>query len=87
MVEVTVQDQGSGLTTEELAQAGGRFWRSTRHQNIPGTGLGLALTRILVEAGGGELHLAAAQPHGLIATVRLPAAPQPPAIHQPAVIS
>ncbi|MBT1189792.1 HAMP domain-containing histidine kinase, partial [Streptomyces sp. CJ_13] len=77
-VEVTVQDQGSGLTTEELAQAGGRFWRSTRHQNVPGTGLGLALTRILVEAGGGELHLAAAQPHGLTATVRLPAAPQPP---------
>ncbi|MFD5513678.1 ATP-binding protein [Streptomyces sp. NPDC127051] len=78
MVEVTVQDHGSGLTTEELAQAGGRFWRSTRHQNVPGTGLGLALTRILLEAAGGELHLAATQPHGLTATVRLPAAPQPP---------
>ncbi|MFF4426810.1 ATP-binding protein [Streptomyces sp. NPDC001549] len=76
-VEVTVRDQGSGLTAEELSQAGGRFWRSTRHQNIPGTGLGLALTRILVEAGGGELHLASAQPHGLTATVRLPTAPHP----------
>ncbi|WP_405996841.1 ATP-binding protein [Streptomyces sp. NBC_00829] len=75
MVEVTVRDAGPGLTEEELSQAGGRFWRSARHQNVHGTGLGLALTRMLVEAGGGELLLAAAQPHGLSATVRLPAAP------------
>ncbi|MCX4825832.1 HAMP domain-containing histidine kinase [Streptomyces sp. NBC_01142] len=80
VVEVTVRDRGSGLSAEELSQAGGRFWRSTRHQNVRGTGLGLALTRMLVEAGGGELRLAAARPHGLTATVRLPAAPEPPAI-------
>ncbi|MFE9650687.1 ATP-binding protein, partial [Streptomyces sp. NPDC006365] len=78
-VDVTVRDAGPGLTAEELSQAGGRFWRSTRHQNVRGTGLGLALTRMVVEAGGGELLLAAAQPHGLSATVRLPAAPARPA--------
>ncbi|MFJ6784742.1 sensor histidine kinase [Streptomyces yangpuensis] len=78
VVEVTVRDGGSGLTAEELAQAGGRFWRSTRHQNVRGTGLGLALTRFVVEAGGGELRLAAAEPHGLAATVRLPTAPPSP---------
>ncbi|MFD6230569.1 ATP-binding protein [Streptomyces sp. NPDC060232] len=78
-VEVTVRDGGRGLTDEELALAGGRFWRSTRHQNVPGNGLGLALTRMLAQAGGGELHLAAADPHGLAATVRLPAAPAPQA--------
>ncbi|MCX4721856.1 HAMP domain-containing histidine kinase [Streptomyces virginiae] len=77
VIEVTVRDRGSGLTSDELSRAGGRFWRSTRHQNIPGTGLGLALTRLLVEAGGGELHLAPTHPHGLTATVRLPAAPHP----------
>ncbi|MBB1243789.1 HAMP domain-containing histidine kinase [Streptomyces durbertensis] len=75
MVEVTVRDRGAGLTAEEMAQAGGRFWRSPRHQNVRGTGLGLALTRLVVEAGGGELRLAAAEPHGLAATVRLPAVP------------
>ncbi|MDH2388964.1 HAMP domain-containing sensor histidine kinase [Streptomyces sp. HNM0663] len=78
VVEVTVCDGGAGLTAEELAQAGGRFWRSPRHQNVRGTGLGLALTRIVVEAGGGELRLAEARPHGLAATVRLPAAPATP---------
>ncbi|KAB1139597.1 HAMP domain-containing histidine kinase [Streptomyces luteolifulvus] len=78
VVEVTVRDGGSGLTAEELARAGGRFWRSTRHQNVRGTGLGLALTRMVVEAGGGELRLAAAEPHGLAATLRLPSAPPPP---------
>ncbi|MFG2979538.1 ATP-binding protein [Streptomyces sp. NPDC048331] len=78
-VEVTVRDSGRGLTTEELARAGDRFWRSSRHQNVRGTGLGLALTRTLVEAGGGELRLTEAEPHGLTATIRLPAAaPAPP---------
>ncbi|WP_328767709.1 sensor histidine kinase [Streptomyces sp. NBC_00286] len=77
-VDVTVRDAGPGLTEEELSQAGGRFWRSTRHQNVRGTGLGLALTRMVVEAGGGELLLAAARPQGLSATVRLPAAPALP---------
>ncbi|WP_432246719.1 ATP-binding protein [Streptomyces sanyensis] len=77
VVEVTVRDGGTGLTAEELALAGGRFWRSARHQNVRGTGLGLALTRLMIEAGGGELHLAAAEPHGLAAAIRLPAAPPP----------
>ncbi|WP_435600158.1 ATP-binding protein [Streptomyces sp. C10-9-1] len=77
VVEVTVRDGGTGLTAEELALAGGRFWRSARHQNVRGTGLGLALTRLMIGAGGGELHLAAAEPHGLAATIRLPAAPPP----------
>ncbi|MEU3282758.1 HAMP domain-containing sensor histidine kinase [Streptomyces antibioticus] len=77
VVAVTVRDGGTGLTAEELALAGGRFWRSARHQNVRGTGLGLALTRLMIEAGGGELHLAAAEPHGLAATIRLPAAPPP----------
>ncbi|MGP3980438.1 ATP-binding protein [Streptomyces sp. KR80] len=76
-VEVTVRDTGPGLSAEELAKAGGRFWRSPRHQNVPGTGFGLALTRTVVEAGGGELRLATTVPHGLAATVRLPAAPAP----------
>ncbi|MGP3927812.1 sensor histidine kinase [Streptomyces sp. 8N616] len=78
VVEVTVRDRGPGLTPDELAQAGGRFWRSARHQNVRGTGLGLALTRTLVEAGGGELRLARAKPHGFTATIRLPAAPALP---------
>ncbi len=31
---VVVTDNGPGLTDEELARVGDRFWRSGRHQNI-----------------------------------------------------
>jgi signal transduction histidine kinase len=73
MVRVLVRDHGPGLPAGELARAGERFWRSPRHQNVDGTGLGLAVARALVEGGGGELRLTAANP-GLAAALRLPLA-------------
>ncbi|RKE21490.1 HAMP domain-containing sensor histidine kinase [Streptomyces sp. TLI_171] len=68
-VTATVTDAGPGLTEEELARVGDRFWRSSRHQNVDGSGLGLSIARTLLLAGGGELGFEPAQPHGL--TVRL----------------
>ncbi|GAA1981410.1 sensor histidine kinase [Kitasatospora viridis] len=71
-VAVTVTDQGPGLTEEELARAGDRFWRSARHQNVDGSGLGLSIARTLLLAGGGALEFAPAEPHGLAVTLRVP---------------
>ncbi|MFJ5234338.1 sensor histidine kinase [Kitasatospora sp. NPDC088391] len=68
-VTATVTDAGPGLTEEELARVGDRFWRSSRHQNVDGSGLGLSIARTLLLAGGGELGFEPAEPHGL--TVRL----------------
>jgi signal transduction histidine kinase len=73
-VEIRVRDSGPGLPPEELARAGDRFWRSPWHQNVRGTGLGLATTRTLVEASGGSMELAAARSQGLEVIIRLPAA-------------
>ncbi len=73
-VEIRVRDSGPGLPPEELARAGDRFWRSPRHQNVRGTGLGLATTRSLVEASGGSMELAAARSRGLEVIIRLPGA-------------
>lgn len=42
---VVVADQGPGLTEQELERVGDRFWRSNRHQNIKGSGLGLSISR------------------------------------------
>lgn len=50
---VVVTDEGPGLTDEELARIGDRFWRSSRHQNIKGSGLGLSISRALLAAGYG----------------------------------
>ena len=71
-VDVVVADQGPGLTEDELGRVGDRFWRSGRHQNIKGSGLGLSITRVLLTAGGGGLSFAPNEPHGLRVTVTVP---------------
>lgn len=73
---VRVTDSGPGLQPDELARAGDRFWRSPRHQNVPGTGLGLAVARSLVQPYGGSLVVATRRPGpGLEVSLVLRAAP------------
>ncbi|MDN3021269.1 HAMP domain-containing sensor histidine kinase [Streptomyces sp. S.PB5] len=69
---VIVTDNGPGLTDEELARIGDRFWRSNRHQNIKGSGLGLSISRALLDAGGGRISYDHHEPHGLKVTVTVP---------------
>lgn len=69
---VVVADRGPGLTDEELARVGDRFWRSGRHQNIKGSGLGLSISRALLAAGGGSISYGHQEPHGLVVTVSVP---------------
>ncbi|WP_333737801.1 sensor histidine kinase [Streptomyces sp. IBSBF 2806] len=69
---VVVTDNGPGLTDEELTRVGDRFWRSGRHQNVKGSGLGLSISRALLAAGGGSLTYAHHKPSGLTATVSVP---------------
>ncbi|MER7769815.1 HAMP domain-containing sensor histidine kinase [Kitasatospora sp. NPDC096140] len=71
-VAVTVTDAGPGLTEDELARAGDRFWRSPRHQNVDGSGLGLSIARTLLAAGGGSLGFAPVKPTGLAVTLAVP---------------
>ncbi|MFF4396086.1 ATP-binding protein [Streptomyces sp. NPDC001480] len=69
---VVVTDTGPGLTDEELARVGDRFWRSGRHQNIKGSGLGLSITRALLTASGGSIAYAHHESQGLRVTVTVP---------------
>ncbi|MFG2141774.1 ATP-binding protein [Streptomyces sp. NPDC048650] len=71
-VTITVADRGPGLTEDELARIGDRFWRSGRHQNVSGSGLGLSITRALLAAGGAAIAYAPHPPHGLTVTVTVP---------------
>ncbi|MBZ4323026.1 sensor histidine kinase [Streptomyces huiliensis] len=71
-VVVTVTDEGPGLTDEELARVGDRFWRSGRHQNVSGSGLGLSIARTLLTAGGAGIGYAPNEPHGLRVAIDVP---------------
>ncbi|MEU6160212.1 HAMP domain-containing sensor histidine kinase [Streptomyces sp. NPDC047130] len=69
---LTVQDDGPGLGVDELASAGTRFWRSSRHAGTSGTGLGLAIARQILTGREGRLELRPARPRGLEARALVP---------------
>lgn len=74
-VRLEVCDEGPGLTEEEFARIGDRFWRSSRHQNVTGSGLGLSITRALLAAGGASISYTPNRPRGLRVTVTVPRTP------------
>jgi signal transduction histidine kinase len=75
-VVVEVSDDGPGLPPEEHANAATRFWRSPRHGDIRGTGLGMTIVDRLAGANGGLLTVRGRDPHGLLALLEFPAAPK-----------
>ena len=55
-VLVTVADHGPGITPGEEARVFEKFYRCEKdRQRIPGTGMGLAIAREIVQAHGGRL--------------------------------
>jgi signal transduction histidine kinase len=71
-VAITVADSGPGLNDDELARIGDRFWRSARHQNVQGSGLGLSIAHALLVQGGGAVAYGRREPHGLEVTLTVP---------------
>ena len=73
--ELQVADSGQGLSAEQRSRLFNPFDRlGAERGNVPGTGLGLALTRQLVEALGGDIAVDSTPGEGSTFRVRLPAA-------------
>ena len=53
-VVISVNDEGPGMSEDQLAHAFDRFWQS-RRTDREGAGLGLAITRGIIEAHGGRI--------------------------------
>jgi signal transduction histidine kinase len=73
-VTITVTDSGVGMTPEQVAKLGTKFWRADNDLNQPGTGLGLAITRNLIELMRGKLDIKSEPGKGSSFTVTLPVA-------------
>uniref|UniRef100_UPI0013D4F11B sensor histidine kinase n=1 Tax=Klebsiella aerogenes TaxID=548 RepID=UPI0013D4F11B len=48
-VDIEVEDRGIGMNAEELERVTERFYRADRSGAIPGTGLGMAIVKEIVE--------------------------------------
>jgi signal transduction histidine kinase/HAMP domain-containing protein len=86
-IDIAVTDSGIGIAPADLATALEAFGQvtSSRSSNQPGTGLGLPLSRQLVELHGGTLQVASKPGIGTTVTICLPVAAPDGTAGEPAV--
>ncbi len=73
VAEFEVRDTGMGIAPEDLQRVFQPFERGSGAQvrAIPGTGLGLTITQLLVQVMGGEISVRSTPGEGTVFTVRL----------------
>lgn len=71
-VGIRVADRGIGMSQADLGRLFERFWRAQSAAEIPGSGLGMALTQEIVRFHGGTIEVASAPGEGTQVTLWLP---------------
>lgn len=69
VVQIKVRDTGCGIHPEDLPHIFKRFYRSRFSKDTQGAGLGLALTKSIVEAHGGTIEADSQPGHGTVFTM------------------
>ncbi|HEY3375895.1 MAG TPA: ATP-binding protein, partial [Armatimonadota bacterium] len=75
-VVVAISDQGPGVPPEDILHLFERFYRVPGERKGEGIGLGLYITKVLVEAHGGRVWVESAIGKGSTFTFTLPVVPQ-----------
>jgi len=75
-VELTVSDEGPGMSDPDKSRAFDRFWRGQGLTGRSGSGLGLSVVRQLVTDDGGTVTLRDAPDSGLSVVITLRASPR-----------
>lgn len=68
---ISVTDQGIGMTPEQVARVFERFYRADMSGHIPGTGLGMSITKEIVDMHGGRIEIVSTPGQGTTVTLRL----------------
>lgn len=76
-VVFTVRDGGRGISAEDLPRIFDRFWQGAASRG--GAGLGLAITRGIVESHGGRIRVESTPGAGSTFTISIPASADTPA--------
>ncbi|HZB03956.1 MAG TPA: HAMP domain-containing sensor histidine kinase [Actinomycetota bacterium] len=71
-LEVAVEDSGPGIPPETIERVFDPFWRGDAARSTPGSGLGLALAKRIVEALGGRIQVESTLARGSRFAVVLP---------------
>ena len=71
-VRFSVADTGAGIAAEHLAHVFDRFW-TTRAQNPKGAGMGLAISKGIVDAHGGRIEVRSEEGAGTVFSFTIPA--------------
>ncbi len=71
-VTVEVEDDGPGMDAASLEHIFDRFWRGDSARSTPGTGIGLAIVRSVVNMHGGQIRVESAVGKGTRFTVQFP---------------
>ena len=69
---IAVTDHGIGMTPEQLARVGERFYRADASGSIPGTGLGVSIVKEIIGLMGGLLEIDSKFGTGSTFTIWLP---------------
>ncbi len=75
VVQIVVEDRGRGMSAAELEEAFLKFHRGSGAGDTPGTGLGLYVSRAVIQAQGGELTADSEVGRGSRFTLVLPRRP------------
>ncbi|MEZ4620052.1 MAG: ATP-binding protein [Caldilineaceae bacterium] len=75
-IQVTVADSGIGIVAEHLPHLFSRFYRTdaARARTSGGFGLGLAISRAIVQMHGGEIHVESTIDRGTTFIINFPKA-------------
>lgn len=70
---ITIQDNGVGIPADEMPKVFNRFYRATTSAGIPGSGVGLALVKDLLDVHKGTIKLESEVGKGTLLAITLPA--------------
>lgn len=71
-LQIRVEDQGYGISPQDLERVFNKFFRVERSQNVQGTGLGLSICRGIVELHGGRIWVESVQNRGTTVIIEIP---------------
>ncbi len=75
-VRIAVKDQGRGIAPEHVPHLFEKFYRADSSRKAEGIGLGLYITRLMVEAHGGRIWVESEVGKGSTFSFTLPIAPE-----------